>query len=155
MKNLNFKESSDLSRQNSGSQENFDCVCNYPEGDFTDLFGGVSYGSEDEWMSGLEIHDDEPTIFSSEPNIDISNHHHVYAILKETLEELDPDGNPYVNPLNLRRGSKYAGEGETKATVASKEKVQLITAKWVTIRAAINDTTTIPSDAPRNVLMGY
>jgi hypothetical protein len=106
-------------------------------------------------MSGLELYDDEPTIFSSEPNIDISNRHQVYAILEETLEELDPYGNPYVNPLNVRRGSKYAGEGETKATVASREIVQLTAAEWVTIRAVVNDTTTIPSDAPRNILMGY
>jgi hypothetical protein len=106
-------------------------------------------------MSGLELHDDEPTIFLSEPNIDISNRHQVYAILEETLEELDPYGNPYVNPLNLRGGSKYAREGETKAIVVAREKVQLTAAEWVTIRAAINDTTTKPSDAPRNILMGY
>jgi hypothetical protein len=53
------------------------------------------------WTLGLELHDDEPTIFSSEPNYDISTSHQVYAIIKETSEELDDDGNPMVNLLNL------------------------------------------------------
>jgi hypothetical protein len=64
MGNFDFKESSDPSCQNGGSEENFDCASNYTEEDFTDLYEGVSYGSEDEWMPGLELHDDEPTIFS-------------------------------------------------------------------------------------------
>jgi hypothetical protein len=71
-----------MSHQNDGSEENIDCIINYSEEDFTDLYDSVSYGSEDVWTSGLELHDDEPTIFSSEPNYDISTSHQVYAIIK-------------------------------------------------------------------------
>jgi hypothetical protein len=123
MKKLHFKESLDLSRQNGGLKENFDYVSNYSEEDFTDLYDGVSYISEDEWMSGLKLHNGEPTIFSSEPNHDISNYHQVYAILEETSEELGPDGNPLINLLNIRMGCNCVGEGETKATVASRGKI--------------------------------
>jgi hypothetical protein len=48
-------------------------------------------------MLGLELYDDKPAIFSSEPNINISNHHQVYAILEETSEEIDADNNPTIN----------------------------------------------------------
>jgi hypothetical protein len=74
-------------------------------------------------MSGLELYDDEPRIFSLEPNSNISDHHQVYTILEETLEEFVADNNPIINPPNLRRGAKHVGEGETKATVATKEKI--------------------------------
>jgi hypothetical protein len=45
----------------------------------------------------------------------------VYAILKETSEEIDDDNNPVINLLNLRRSAKYRAKGETVATVAPKE----------------------------------
>jgi hypothetical protein len=57
-------------------------------------------------MSGLELHDDEPTIFSSEPNHNYINHYQVYAILKETSEELDPDDNPPDQPAKSQEGLK-------------------------------------------------
>jgi hypothetical protein len=62
-------------------------------------------------MSGLELYDDEPTIFSSDANHNISNQHQVYAILEETSEEFDDDNNPIINPKNMRRGAKYMAEG--------------------------------------------
>jgi hypothetical protein len=46
--NLDFKEVSDLPRQIGGSEDNFDYNSNFDsEEDFTDLYDGVSYGSED------------------------------------------------------------------------------------------------------------
>jgi hypothetical protein len=58
-------------------------------------------------MSGLELDDDEPTIFSSEPNNINNTCRQVYAINEETLEDLDSVRNPMVNPANLIRGSRY------------------------------------------------
>jgi hypothetical protein len=60
----------------------------------------MSPNSEDEWMSGLELHDDDQTIFSSGRNHSTSNLH-VYVIINDTLEEFDDDNNPIINPQNL------------------------------------------------------
>jgi hypothetical protein len=106
-------------------------------------------------VSGLELYDDEPTIFFSEPNHNNSNHHQVYAILKETSEELDANNNPVINPRNLGRGAKHVGEGEIEATVITREKVRLTATQWETIKIAFNHGRVIPLDAPREVLMGY
>jgi hypothetical protein len=66
---LDFEEVSDLPRKNSGSEDNNNFTSNFDsDEDFTDLYVGVSYGFEDEWMLGLELRDDDPTIFSSEPD---------------------------------------------------------------------------------------
>jgi hypothetical protein len=59
------------------------------------------------------------------------------------------------HPTNLTWGSKYVAPGIDEATNAAREKVRLTAAEWTTIRAAINGVANIPSDAPRNVLMGY
>jgi hypothetical protein len=40
-------------------------------------------------------------------------------------------------------------EGDTKETVAARVKVQLTTAEWETIRAAVNNGVAIPIDARR------
>jgi hypothetical protein len=103
----------------------------------------------------LKLYDDEPTIFSSEPNRNISNHHQVYAILKETSEEFDNDNNPVINLLNLRRCAKHMKEGQTKATIAAREIVQLSAAAWETTKAVVNHGGVIPPDSTREVLMGY
>jgi hypothetical protein len=64
--NLDFGDVSDLPSQIGGSENNFDYNSNFDtKEDFTDLYKGVSHSSEDEWMSGLELQDDEPAIFSS------------------------------------------------------------------------------------------
>jgi hypothetical protein len=103
----------------------------------------------------LELYDDEPTIFSSEPNRNISNRHQVYAILEETSEEFDNDNNPVINLINLKRCAKHMAEGETKATVAARETVQLLAAEWETTKAVVNHGGVIPPDSTREVLMGY
>jgi hypothetical protein len=89
MENIGFKESSDQSFSSSGSEEQSDSIINYSEEDSTARYGGVSDGSEDEWMSGLELYNSEPTIFSSNPNQNINNHHQVYVGLEQTSEEFD------------------------------------------------------------------
>jgi hypothetical protein len=133
---------------------NFDCNNNFDsEEDFTDLSDGVSYGSEEEWMSSLEIQDDKPTIFFSEPYYSNNTCSQVYATIEEASEDLDSANNAMTDPAKLKRGSKYIETDE--ATIATREKNRLIATEWTTIRAAINGTTHIPSDASREVLMGY
>jgi hypothetical protein len=107
-------------------------------------------------MPGLELEDDEPTIFSSEPN---NNNNitcrQVYTIIEETSEEHDSAGKPLVNPTNLRKGVRYVAPETDKACITAREKVWLTIVQWMTIRAAISGTTNIPSDASRSMLMGY
>jgi hypothetical protein len=61
MENLDLKESSGYS--NMASEGNFDNIGNSRK-DFTACYGDISKNSEDKWRSGLELHDDEQTIFS-------------------------------------------------------------------------------------------
>jgi hypothetical protein len=64
-----FEDVPDLPRQNGGSKDNIYFNNNFDsEEDLTDPCDSVSYGSEDEWMSNLELQDDDPTIFSSKLN---------------------------------------------------------------------------------------
>jgi hypothetical protein len=74
-------------------------------------------------MSGLKLHDDDPTIFPSELDNGSSACHQVYAIIQETSEELDSAGNPLVNPEDLTKGSKYVAPGTEEVTVLAREKV--------------------------------
>jgi hypothetical protein len=76
-------------------------------------------------------------------------------IINETSEELDESNNLVINPQNLGRGAKYRGEGDTYETIAARVIVRLSAAKWETIKQAINHGGVLPSDASRNVLMGY
>jgi hypothetical protein len=46
-------------------------------------------------------------------------------------------------------------KGDTEETVAAIVKVQLITAEWDSIKAAITTGAAIPVNARREVLMGY
>jgi hypothetical protein len=85
MENLNLKELSDYSELES--EQNSDSINNYSEEDFTACYGDVSYNSEYKWMSGLELYDDEQTIFSSDANRYISNQHQVHVIIDETSKK--------------------------------------------------------------------
>jgi hypothetical protein len=92
--NLDFEEAADLYYQSDALEENFDDSSNFDsKEDFVDLYDGVSYGSNDEWMLGLELDDKEPTIFSSEPNNSNNTCPQVYAIIEETSEDLDSTSN--------------------------------------------------------------
>jgi hypothetical protein len=73
----------------------------------------------------LELYSDGQTIFSSGSNSDANNQYQVYAIINETLEEVDANNNPIINPWNVRRGANHMAEGDTKETIAARVKVQL------------------------------
>jgi hypothetical protein len=50
-----------------GLEESYNNINNYSEEDFTAYYSSVSYSSEEEWVSSLELHEDEPIIWYLEP----------------------------------------------------------------------------------------
>jgi hypothetical protein len=104
-------------------------------------------------MSGLELHNNEETIFSSDTNHNISIQHQVYMIIDKTSEESDDNNNPIINLQNLGRGTKYRTKGDTDATIAARVTVRLTAVEWETIKAAVNYGGVL--DSSRNILMGY
>jgi hypothetical protein len=59
--------------------------------------------STDTWKTGLELHEDESSIFSSFDS-KFDNQYQVLAITKDNSEELDENNNLVVNPANINRG---------------------------------------------------
>jgi hypothetical protein len=153
MENLDLKESSDYS--DIALERNYKNISNYSEEDFTARYSDVSYNTEDEWRSGLELYGDEQKIFSYGSNRGISNKYQVYAIIDNTLEEFDNNNNPIINPQNIRRGAKHMAKGETAETVMARVKIQLTAAEWETIRTSVNNGGVIATEASREVLLGY
>jgi hypothetical protein len=85
MENLDIDESSGYS--DMGSDKNLDKSRNYSEEDFMVCYGNVSDNSEDTWWLGLELYNDEQTIFSSFSSGDVHSQYQVYAIIDDTSEE--------------------------------------------------------------------
>jgi hypothetical protein len=152
MENLDLKESSGYSDTTSdGNSKN---ISSYYEEDFIAYYGNVSKNSEDTWRSGLELYDDEQTIFSLGSSHGVSNKYQVYAIIDDTSEELNIKNNPIINPENIRKGTNHMA-GETTETMAGRVKIQLTTAELDTIRAAVKNGAAIPVEAWRELVMGY
>jgi hypothetical protein len=107
---------------------NFDNISSYSEEDFIACCGNVSSNSEDTWRSGLDLYDDELTIFSSGSSHGTSNRHQVCVIISDTSEEFDTENNPVINPQNLERGANHRAEGETNSAVGTREEVHLTAA---------------------------
>jgi hypothetical protein len=120
-----------------GSDENLDKSNNNSEEDFMVCYGNVFNNSENTWRLGIELYDDEQTIFSSSSSGDVHSQYQVYAIIDETSEEFDANNNPIINLEKVTRGANHMAEGDTKQTVAARVKVQLTTAEWDSIKAAI------------------
>jgi hypothetical protein len=59
--------------------------------------------STDTWKTGLELHEDDNSIFSSFDN-KFDNRYQVLAITEDNSEELDENNNPVLNPANINRG---------------------------------------------------
>jgi hypothetical protein len=62
--------------------------------------------STDTWKTGLELHEDDSSIFSSFNN-KLDNRYQVLAIVGDNSEELDENNNPVLNPANVNRGANY------------------------------------------------
>jgi hypothetical protein len=72
----------------------------------------ISDQSTDTWKTGLELSEDDNSIFSSY-NGKLDNRCQILAITKDNSEELDDNNNPVLNPANINRGANHLAEGET------------------------------------------
>jgi hypothetical protein len=117
--------------------------------------GDASDKSNDTWKSGLELYDDEQTIFSLGSSEGIHNQYQVYAIIGDSSEEFDDNNNPIINPENIRRGANHKAEGDTAESIANRVKIQLTAEEWDAIKAAVNEGASISVDARREVFLGY
>jgi hypothetical protein len=80
--------------------------------------------STDTWKTGLELHEDENSIFSSFDS-KFDNRYQVLAITEDNSEEFDENNNPVLNPANINRGANHLAEGETAYSLVHREKIRL------------------------------
>jgi hypothetical protein len=104
--------------------------------------------------TGLELHEDDQTIFSR-CSSKFDNQYQILAIIGDNSEEFDDNNNPVLNPANVTRGANHLVEGDTAESLTTRAKIRLSANKWNTIKAAIKHSTTIPVDASKEVLHGY
>jgi hypothetical protein len=76
----------------------------------------------DTWKTGLELHEDDNSAFSSF-NSKLDNRYQVLAIIGDNSEEIDENNIPVLNPAKVNRGANHLAEGETADSLASREKV--------------------------------
>jgi hypothetical protein len=110
--------------------------------------------SIDTWKTGLELHEDDSSIFSSF-NSKFNNRYQVLAIIGDNSEELDENNNLVLNPANVNRGANYLAEGETADSLVNMEKIRLSVDEWRAIKTAVEHCTSIPNNASKNMLLGY
>jgi hypothetical protein len=110
--------------------------------------------STDTWKTGLELHEDDETSFSSF-NSKFDNRYQVLAIVGDNSEEFDENNNLVLNLANVNRGANHLAEGETADSQASREKVRLSVEEWKIIKTAVEHGVPIPTDASKNMLLGY
>jgi hypothetical protein len=89
--------------------------------------------STDTWKTGLELSEDDNSIFSSN-NSKLNNRYQILAITGDNSEELDDNNNPVLNPANINRGANHLAEGEIIDSLATREKVRLSADEWSTAR---------------------
>jgi hypothetical protein len=70
----------------------------------------ISDQSIDTWKTGLELSEDDNSIFLSH-NSKLDNRYQILAITGDNLEELDDNNNPVLNPANINRGANHLAEG--------------------------------------------
>jgi hypothetical protein len=105
--------------------------------------------SVDTWKTGLELHEDENSIFSSFDS-KFDNQYQVLAITEDNSEEFDENNNPVLNPANINRGANHLAEGETVDSLVNREKIRLSVDEWNIIKTAVEHCTPIPNNASRN-----
>jgi hypothetical protein len=110
--------------------------------------------SMDTWKTGLELHEDENSVFSS-PNSKFDNPYQVLTIIEDNSEEFDENNNPVFNPANINKGANHLAEGETADSLVNREKIRLSVDEWKIIRTTVEHCTPIPNNASKNMLFGY
>jgi hypothetical protein len=78
--------------------------------------------SIDSWKTGLELSEDDNSIFSSHNN-KLDNRCQILAITEDNSEELNDNNNLVLNPANINRGANHLPEGETADSLATRVKV--------------------------------
>jgi hypothetical protein len=104
------------------TMENFDLEVQLE--DLMIYHDNTSDQSTDTWKTGLELSEDDNSIFSSY-NGKLDNRYQILAITGDNSEELDENNNPVLNPANINRGANHLAEGETADSLATREKVRL------------------------------
>jgi hypothetical protein len=122
--------------------------------DFMICYDDTSDKSTDTWKTGLELHEDKETIQSNSSS-KFDNRYQVLAIIGDNSEELDDNNNPVLNPANINRGANHLVEGDTAESMANRDKIRLSFEEWNTIKAAVEHSVPIPTDASKNMLLGY
>jgi hypothetical protein len=123
-------------------------------GDFMVCCGSISDKSTDTWKTGLELYEDEQTIFSSFSS-KFDNQYQILAIIGDNSEEFDDNNNPVLNAANVTRGANHLAEGDTTDSLSTRVKIRLSANEWNTIKVAIEHGTAIPVDASKELLQGY
>jgi hypothetical protein len=90
-------------------------------GDFMVCCGNITDKSTDTWKIGLELHEDDQTIFSSFSS-KFDNQYQIIAIIGENSEEFDDNKNRVLNPANLTRGANHLAEGDTAESLTTRVK---------------------------------
>jgi hypothetical protein len=134
------------------TMENFDLEIQLE--DLTICHDNTSHKSTDTWKTGLELSEDDDSIFSSF-NSKIGKKCQVLAIVGDNSEELDENNNPVLNLANIDRGANHLAEGETADSLATREKIRLSVDEWRAITAAVEHGTPIPSNSSKDMLLGY
>jgi hypothetical protein len=134
------------------TMENFDLEVQLK--DLMICYDDTSDKSTDTWKTGLELSEDDNSIFSSF-NSKLDNRYQVLAIVGDNSEELEENNNPVLNPANINRGADHLAEGETADSLATREKVRLSVDEWKTIKTAVEHGTPIPTNSSKNTLLGY
>jgi hypothetical protein len=114
----------------------------------------ISDKSTDTWKTGLELSEDDDSIFSSF-NSNIGKQCQVLAIVGDNSEEFNENNNPVLNPANIDRGANHLAEGQTTESLTTREKIRLSADEWRIIREAVENGTPIPSNSSKDMLLGY
>jgi hypothetical protein len=134
------------------TMENFDLEVQLE--DLTIHHDDNSDQSIDSWKTGLEISEDDKSIFSSH-NSKFDNRCQILAITEDNSEELDDNNNLVLNPANINRGANHLAEGKTADSLATRVKVRLSEEEWRTINAVVEHGMLIPTNSSQNMLLGY
>jgi hypothetical protein len=102
------------------TMENFDLEVQLK--DLTICHDDISDKLTDTWKTGLELSEDDNSIFSSS-NSKFNNRYQVLSITGDNSEELDENNNLVLNPANINRGANHLAEGETADSLTTRKKV--------------------------------
>jgi hypothetical protein len=119
MENLDLGKSSGYS--DKGSDKNFDSN-HQPVGDFMIYCDNTSDKSTYTWKKGLELYENDQTIFSSSSS-KINHQYQVFAIIGDNSEEFDNKNSPVLNTADVTRGANHMAEEDTADSLTTREKV--------------------------------